>query len=323
MAATVTFEGRTVLVTGAGRGMGREHARLFASLGAQVVVADAGVDLFGSGGDESVADSVARELCDAGWSAVPYSADLASEEGARGAVRLAVERFGRIDTVVHNAGFTLGSMPMQDESAERLEKQLAINTRAAFLIAQEAWPHFLAAGSGRIVLIGSTAMYGIAASTPYSTAKASYIGLCRALASEGENDCIHVNLVAPSGASRMAENMPESAFRTWFLDTLKPELVSPVVAWLAHRDCAINGETFVTGGGRISRVVMTETPGRIMAGPGIEAAREAMLATLQDETRLTIDRFGDSMKLLTDDLGFIGEQATAFAGQGSAISGKE
>lgn len=121
----------------------------------------------------------------------------------------------------------------------------------------------------------------------------------------------------------MAENMPESAFRTWFLDTLKPELVSPVVAWLAHWDCAINGETFVTGGGRISRVVMTETPGRIMAGPGIEAAREAMLATLQDETRLTIDRFGDSMKLLTDDLGFIGEQATAFAGQGSAISGKE
>lgn len=318
MAATVTFEGRTVLVTGAGRGMGREHARLFASLGAQVVVADAGVDLFGSGGDEAVADSVARELCDAGLIASAYSADLASEEGARGVVRHAVERFGRIDAVVHNAGFTLGSMPMQDESAERLEKQLAINTRAAFLIAQEAWPHFLAAGSGRIVMIGSTAMYGIAASTPYSTAKASYIGLCRALASEGENDCIHVNLVAPSGASRMAENMPDSSFRKWFLDTLKPELVSPVVAWLAHRDCQINGEIFVTGGGRVSRVVMTETPGRIMAGPSIAAAREAMLATLQDETRLTIDRFGDSMKLLTDDLGFSGEQASAFAGQDSA-----
>jgi len=303
--------------------MGREHARLFASLGAQVVVADAGVDLFGAGGDEGVAEAVARELCDAGWSASAYSADLSTEAGARGAVRHAVERFGRIDAVVHNAGFTLGSMPMQGEAGERLEKQLAINTRAAFLIAQEAWPHFLAAGSGRIVLIGSTAMYGIAASTPYSTAKASYIGLCRALASEGESHGIHVNLVAPSGASRMAENMPDSAFRTWFLDTLRPELVSPVVAWLAHRDCAINGEIFVTGGGRISRVVMTETPGRIMAGPGLEAARDALLATLGDETRLSIDRFGDSMKLLTDDLGFAGEQATAFAGQGSARPGKE
>jgi len=321
MAATVTFAGRTVLVTGGGRGMGREHARLFASLGAKVVIADAGVDLFGSGSDEGVAEAVARELCDAGWNASAYSADLSTEAGARGAVRHAVERFGCIDAVVHNAGFTLGSMPMQGEGAERLDKQLAINTRAAFMIAQEAWPHFLAAGSGRIVLIGSTAMYGIAASTPYSTAKASYIGLCRALASEGEGDGIHVNLVAPSGASRMAENMPESAFRTWFLDTLKPELVSPVIAWLAHRDCAINGEIFVTGGGRISRVVMTETPGRIMAGPGIEAARDALLATLRDETRLSIDRFGDSMKLLTDDLGFAGEQATAFAGQGSARTG--
>lgn len=307
-----------MLVTGAGRGMGREHARLFASLGAQVVVADAGVDLFGSGSDEGVAEAVARELCDAGWRASAYSADLASEEGARGAVLHTVERFGRIDAVVHNAGFTLGSMPMQGEGADRLEKQLAINTRAAFLIAQEAWPHFLKAGSGRIVLIGSTAMYGIAASTPYSTAKASYIGLCRALASEGAGHGIHINLVAPSGASRMAENMPDSAFRTWFLDTLRPELVSPVVAWLAHRDCAINGEIFVSGGGRISRVVMTETPGQIMTGDGIAAARDALLATLEDQARLSIDRFGDSMKLLTDDLGFAGEQATAFAGKGSA-----
>ncbi len=311
------FDGQVVLVTGAGRGMGKEHARRFASLGANVVVADAGVDLFGAGGDEAVAESVARELREAGRSACAWSADLATEEGARGAVRHAVERFGRIDAVVHNAGFTLGSMPMKGESADRLERQLAINTRAAFLIAQEAWPHFLAADGGRIVLIGSTAMYGIAASTPYSTAKASYIGLCRALASEGATHGVHVNLIAPSGASRMAENMPASAFRSWFLETLRPELVSPVVAWLAHRDCAINGEIFVTGGGRISRMVMTETPGRFMTAPSIEAARDAMLATLDDGARLSIDRFGDSMKLLTDELGFKGEQATSFAGDAS------
>lgn len=318
MTAAGIFEGRTVLVTGAGRGMGLEHARLFASLGASVVVADAGVDLFGSGSDDAVADAAARELSDAGWSAVAYSADLSSEDGARGAVRQAVQRFGRIDAVVHNAGFTLGSMPMQGECSERLDKQLAINTRAAFLLAQEAWPHFLAQGGGRIVLIGSTAMYGIAASTPYSTAKASYIGLCRALAGEGEGHGIHVNLVAPSGASRMAANMPESAFRTWFLDALRPELVSPVVAWLAHHESSITGEIFVTGGGRISRVVLTETPGRMMTGTGIEAARDALLATLSDNGRLSIHRFADSMKLLTDDLGFTGEQASAFAGNGSA-----
>jgi NAD(P)-dependent dehydrogenase (short-subunit alcohol dehydrogenase family) len=318
LATPLTFAGKVVLVTGAGRGMGKEHARLLASLGAQVVVADAGVDLYGAGSDEAIAEAVARELSDQDADASAWSADLASEVGARGAVRHALERFGRIDAVIHNAGFTLGSTPMQGESGERLERQLAINTRAAFLIAQEAWPHFLAAGGGRIVLIGSTAMYGIAASTPYSTAKASYIGLARALASEGAGHGIHVNLVAPSGASRMAENMPESDFRTWFLDRLRPELVSPVVAWLAHRDCAINGEMFVTGGGRVSRVVMTETPGRMIAGPGLEAARDALLATLGDQTRLSIDRFGDSMKLLTDDLGFTGEQASTFAGDPSA-----
>jgi NAD(P)-dependent dehydrogenase (short-subunit alcohol dehydrogenase family) len=316
--APLRFDGQCVLVTGGGRGMGREHARLFASLGAHVVVADAGVDLFGSGSDRSVADAVADELNQAGWSAVAYSADLASEPGARGAVRLAAERFGQIDAVVHNAGFTLGAMAMHSECSERLDRQLAINTRAAFLIAQEAWPHFLAAGSGRIVLIGSTAMYGIAASTPYSTAKASYIGLARALAAEGESHGIQVNLVAPSGASRMAENMPDSAFRTWFLDTLRPEQISPVVAWLAHRDCAITGEIFVTGGGRVSRLVMTETPGRVMAEASLEAAREAIEATLTDNARLSIDRFATSMNLLTRDLGFAGEQANAFAGNALA-----
>lgn len=294
--------------------MGKAHAALMASLGACVVVADAGVDLYGGGGDFGLAEAVAAELREAGGTASAYGADLSSEDGARGAVRLAVERFGRIDAVIHNAGFTLGSMAMEGESAERLEKQLAINTRAAFLIAQEAWPHFLAAGGGRIVVAGSTAMYGIAASTPYSAAKASYIGLCRALASEGEGHGIHVNLVAPSAATRMAENMPASAFREWFLDALRPELVAPAVAWLAHRDCAVNGEMFVVGGGRIARVVLSETPGAMMAGETIGDARDAIAAALADDARKPIWRFADSMRAMSDMLGFEGEQASAFAG---------
>jgi NAD(P)-dependent dehydrogenase (short-subunit alcohol dehydrogenase family) len=280
--APLRFDGLSVLVTGAGRGMGKAHAGMLARLGANVVIADAGVDLHGGGGDASIAETAATQLREAGGSASAYDADLASEDGARGAVRHAIDRFGRIDAVIHNAGFTLGAMPMEREGADRLDKQLAINTRAAFLIAQEAWPHFLAAGSGRIVIAGSSAMYGIAANTPYSVAKASYLGLCRALASEGEAHGIHVNLVAPSAASRMAEAMPGSAFRDWFLETLRPELVSPVVAWLAHPECDVNGETFIVAGGRVARVVLCETP--------------------------------DSMKLMTDALGFEGEQASAFAG---------
>jgi NAD(P)-dependent dehydrogenase (short-subunit alcohol dehydrogenase family) len=313
-AAALRFDGQTVLVTGAGRGMGKAHAELFVRLGANVVVADAGVDLYGDGSDASIAAAVAVELGERGGSTCAYSADLATEDGARGAVRFALDKFGQIDAVVHNAGFTLGTMPMESESSERLDKQIAINTRAGFLIAQEAWPHFLAAGSGRIVIAGSTAMYGIGGSTPYSTAKASYIGLCRALAAEGAPSGINVNLIGPSGATRMPENMPDSAFKSWFLETLRPELVSPVVAWLCHRQCATSGEIFVTGGGRIARMILVETPGEIMSGSALENAREAIAGVLLDDRRIPITTFTDSMKLMTESLGFKGEQASAFAG---------
>ncbi len=308
------FDRQVVLITGAGRGMGKAHAEIFAGLGANVVIADAGVSLHGAGNDAGVAEDVAAELRARGLSAASYTGDLASEAGARGAVQHAIATFGRIDAVIHNAGFTLGAMPMEQESVERLEKQLSINTRAAFLICQEAWPHFLAAGRGRVVIAGSTAMYGLPRSTPYSTAKASYIGLCRALADEGGDRGINVNLIAPAGATRMAENMPDSSFREWFLQQMNPALVSPVVAWLAHPDCEINGETFVVGGGRVARVIIAEARGEILAGRAVEDARTAVTAALKATNAVPLRRFDESMKLMTDALGFKGEQALQFAG---------
>lgn len=308
------FDGQVVLVTGAGRGMGKAHAQLFARLGAHVVVADAGVDLYGTGGDAGLAKTVAREIGEAGGSASSYGADLSTEVGARGAVAYAFQTRGRIDAVVHNAGFTLGAIPLQSENAQRLDMQLGINTRAAFLIAQEAWPHFLKAGRGRMVLCGSTAMYGLAKSTPYSTAKASYIGLARALAAEGADQGINVNLVAPAGATRMAQNMPDSSFRDWFLETMKPELVSPAVAWLAHRDCQVNGEILVVGGGRVARVVLSETRGEVMQAASVEGARTAIEAALAQADAVTIDTFDRSMALMTDQLGYRGASASQFAG---------
>lgn len=309
------FDGQVVLVTGAGRGMGKAHAELFAELGAHVVVADAGVGLYGTGHDASIAAEVATSLRAQGFSAASYSGNLASEDGARGAVRHAIEMFGHIDAVVHNAGFTLGAMPMEQESLERLEKQLAINTRAAFLICQEAWPHFISAGRGRIVIAGSTAMYGLPRSTPYSIAKASYIGMCRAMADEGAGNDIHVNLIAPAGATRMAENMPDSSFRDWFLQQMDPTLVSPVVGWLAHPDCEVNGEAFVVGGGRVARVIIAEGHGEIMAGRKVEDARHAVDAATGTTDAVPLHRFDESMKLMTDALGFKGEQAMQFAGE--------
>jgi NAD(P)-dependent dehydrogenase (short-subunit alcohol dehydrogenase family) len=199
----------------------------------------------------------------AGGEAVSYLADLSTEEGARGAVRATLEAYGRIDALVHNAGFTLGGMPFEKESLARLEKLLGVNTRAAYALCQEAWPVMQKQRHGRIVIAASTAIYGMAGSVPYSTAKASYIGLTRALAAEGAAHGIKANAVEPAGATRMSENLAESPFRTWFLDTMKPELVSPLVALLAHDECPVTGEFFIVGGGRIARTLLAETHGYV------------------------------------------------------------
>lgn len=284
------FDGRVALVTGAGRGMGRQHALLLAQRGASVVVSDAGVDLFGEGSDAAPAQQVVDEIHRAGGSAVAYDGDLTTQDGARGAVRSAIDAFGRIDVLVHNAGFTLGGRPFGDDTLERLDKQLDINPRAAFALVNEAWPHMETQRHGRVVLTASTAIYGMPLSVPYSTAKAAYIGLTRSLAAAGAGSGITVNGIAPAGATRMAENLAEGEFRSWFLATMKPELVSPLVAVLSHDDCTVSGEMFAVGGGRVARMVVSETAGFVDPALSPESLRDNLEAILAEPaTYLPID----------------------------------
>ena len=276
------FDGRVALITGAGRGMGRAHAELLSARGATVVVCDHGTAFDGSGSDASVAHEAAEALIASGGKASAWTADLTGEEGARGAVRHALAEHGRLDIIVHNAGFSR-SVPFAQSRIEDLDDLYAINTRAAALMVSEAWPSMVAQNFGRVVFVGSTAMYGMSDAVYYATIKASYLGLTRSLAEAGREHGIAVNLIGPSAVSRLADTMDESEFKTWFFETMRPELVSALVAYLSHDKATVNGGSFAVAGGRVAPILMGEAQGFVDRELTPERVMQAMSAA-EDET---------------------------------------
>ena len=278
------FDGRVALITGAGRGMGRKHAEELCARGATVVVCDLGTAIDGSGLDESIAHAAVEALVAAGGKASAYAADLASEAGARGAVRQAISEYGRLDIIIHNAGFAR-SVPFAQSRIEDLDDLYAINTRAAALMVSEAWPTMVAQQFGRVVFVGSTAMYGMSDAVYYAAIKASYLGLARSLAEAGREHGIAVNLIGPSAVSRLADTMDDSEFKRWFFETMKPELVTALVAWLAHESATVNGESFAVAGGRVAPILIGEARGLI-------------------DPHLTPERIATAMSAIEDRSGF-------------------
>jgi NAD(P)-dependent dehydrogenase (short-subunit alcohol dehydrogenase family) len=256
------FDGRVAVVTGAGRGIGRAYARLLAERGASVVVNDLGGSMAGEGSDAGPASAVAAEIVGAGGTALADTNDVSTVSGADALVGAAVERFGRIDVLVNNAGIIRwASFPEAD--ADTLERHLAVHVRGAFNTTRAAWPHMVEQQYGRIVMTTSTGMLGLVGNLSYATAKGGVVGLMRNLAVEGAPHGIKVNAIAPAAVTRMAGQSGDEPGTV--APVMAPEQVAPMVAYLAHDDCPVTGEIYTAGFGRFARLFVATTEGYVHA----------------------------------------------------------
>ena len=263
------FDGKSVIVTGGGRGFGRCHALLLASRGARVVVADYGVDLDGSGSSPEPAEQVAKEITGAGGEAVACFANVADQGGAAAIVKQALDAFGGLDVVVNNAGIYAGNW-FDDVGAEQFRRMVDYHYLGTVNVCREAWPHLKAADHGCIVNTSSEAIIGhIPKSPDYAGAKGAVNSFTKALALNGKLFGIRVNAVAPRGNTRMSTpeilahcyDRPAEEFKNEFFEQMRPEFVSPAVAFLAHDSCPLTGEVIVCGGLIAMRLVYMETKG--------------------------------------------------------------
>jgi NAD(P)-dependent dehydrogenase (short-subunit alcohol dehydrogenase family) len=253
----VRLDGRVALVTGAGSGLGREHALTLARLGAKVVVNDIGTTLHGDNGDPAPGDRVVAEIAAAGGEAIAHHASIAEPEGAQSLVDLAVERFGTVDVLVNNAGI-LRDKTFQKMSLEDFEAVLRVHLMGTVFCTHAAWPVMTANGYGRIVVTTSgSATNGNFGQSNYAAAKLGVVGLMNVLALEGVRKGVLINAIAPGAATRMTADLIPSEIR----DYLAPGLVSPVVAYLCSESCTDTGCIIWSVAGKVSRVFYAETPG--------------------------------------------------------------
>jgi NAD(P)-dependent dehydrogenase (short-subunit alcohol dehydrogenase family) len=250
------FDGRVAVITGSGRGLGREYALLLASKGAKVVVNDPGGAMSGEGGDAGPAEAVVGEIKAAGGEAVACTASVATPEGGQAIIQTALDHFGRLDVLIHNAG-NVRYGALDEISYEDFKAVVDVHLMGAFHVVRPAFPIMCQAGYGRVVLTGSIGgLYGTNNVVNYGVSKAGMIGLNNVIAIEGAERGVKSNIILPGAVTRMAEGLDISQY-----PPMGPELVAPVVGWLAHDSCQVTGEMFVSMAGRVARALVAETEG--------------------------------------------------------------
>lgn len=270
------FEGKVVVVTGAGRGLGRAYALAFAARGARVVVNDLGGGGSGAGADNTPAEAVAREIRAAGGEAVASFDSV--EQGGR-IVQCALDHFKRIDVLVNNAGI-LRDIAFHKMSEEDWELVYRVHLRGTFNVTHAAWSCMRAQQYGRIVNTSSAAgIYGNFGQANYGAMKLGLHGMTLALAQEGRSKNIHVNSIAPAALSRLTLTVMTEAQ----LAAMKPELVAPLVLLLCHDSCRETGGLFEVGGGWIAKLRWQRSPG-VHFSPAAPLEPEDVLARWEQIT---------------------------------------
>ncbi len=271
------FKGRVAIVTGAGGGLGRQHALALAARGARVLVNDLGGDVHGAGGSVGAAQAVVNEIVAAGGQALANGASVTDCAAVQAMVQQAIDAWGRVDVLVNNAGI------LRDKSFAKMEMDdfrlvVEVHLMGAAHCCKAVWPHMLAQQYGRIVMTtSSTGLYGNFGQANYGAAKLALVGLMQTLAIEGEKHHIHVNALAPTAATRMTEGLlPGQA-----LAQLQPEAVVPAMLVLAH-ESAPTRTILCAGAGAFEAAHITLTEG-IYLGMGADTP-EQLAARLGEVT---------------------------------------
>jgi NAD(P)-dependent dehydrogenase (short-subunit alcohol dehydrogenase family) len=291
--ADLGFDNRVAIVTGAGGGLGREHALLLAQRGCQVVVNDLGGSKSGEGADEGPAHAVVKEIEGAGGVAVADTNSVATPEGGAAVVQTALDAFGRIDIVINNAGI-LRDKTFSNMTDDLLSPVIDVHLKGAFYVTQPAWQHMREQNYGRIVNTSSNAgILGNFGQSNYGAAKMGLVGLTRVLAAEGAKNNIKVNALAPVARTRMTEELLGP-----LAERLDPRLVSPIAVWLCHEDCPVSGEIYSAAGGRVARFFIGLTEGYYNPELTLEDVRDHFEEIRDEEGHIVPAEINDEFRQL-------------------------
>lgn len=278
----IDLKGRVAIVTGAGGGVGREHALLLARRGAKVVVNDLGGDVAGAGGSTQVALQTVADIEAFGGEAIANGASVTDPAGVRGMVDAAIERWGKVDILVNNAGI-LRDRSFSKMTVDDFRAVLEVHLMGAVFCTQAVWDQMKANGYGRIVFTtSSSGLYGNFGQSNYGAAKMALVGLMQTLGLEGERYGVRVNCIAPTAGTRMTEGLISDAV----MKALDPARVSPAVLALVAEN-APNRAIICAGAGGFEQAHVTLTRGIYSGSP--ESAAEA----IADQWRAIGDREGE------------------------------